>query len=597
MKIVMCTTPIRPVPTSYPPFGSMAIIQSLRRSGYDPYFYDIDGLRPTFEEVVGFFKEHQPDVVGVSAVVSTAYDYTKKLTMAIKQVCPSAKIVVGGNLAASAEILLRFCQVDVCGIAEGENVMVNLVKHWEQAGGKTDIAGLRQIMAIAFMDEQGEVEFTGYDVAIPATEFPQPDFTILEKYSKIEHFITDPMTRYDFAQDPRTHEPHRKGKMLASVITAKGCVARCTFCHRWDKGYRHWPVDQIISNIEHLVEHYNVGFIDFSDENFGSDRRKLDELIERLKGMDLLYKVAGVRCRTVDPEMLARLRDSGCVAMYYGMETGSDKMLDIMEKNAHLETNINAARWTYEAGMYTIYQLVLGMPGEDHKSIGETADFLSKITEFLPEPPHKRMSINFIQALPGTAVYEHARATGLIGSTLEAEEEYLIRISNIDAADDHRMLNFTPHDYFTVQSWRPRIIFQTETNWYRKRGWKRATEQAATSGPSIDDPESIEEEYSRGGYFNLGRQMVKSPMFYRVISTPPFYPVRLVYPALHVLLHNVRLLPPRKMIGYSMEFLLRKFIKRPGMKDRRSLRQVMKDQTPAPLTKSQKSMQPMRDGR
>ena len=109
MKIVICTTPIRPEPTPYPPFGSIALIQSLRLAGYDPYFYDIDGLRPTFEEVSQFFRDEAPDVVGISAVVSTAYAYTKKLASEIKAACPQAKIVVGGNLAASAEILLRFC--------------------------------------------------------------------------------------------------------------------------------------------------------------------------------------------------------------------------------------------------------------------------------------------------------------------------------------------------------------------------------------------------------------------------------------------------------------------------------------------------------
>ena len=69
MKIIMCTTPIRPVPTSYPPFGSLAVIQSLQRAGYSPRFFDIDGLRPSFDEVVEHLRREQPDVVGISGVV------------------------------------------------------------------------------------------------------------------------------------------------------------------------------------------------------------------------------------------------------------------------------------------------------------------------------------------------------------------------------------------------------------------------------------------------------------------------------------------------------------------------------------------------
>ena len=55
MKITLCTTPIRPVPSGFPPFGSMALIQSLRQAGQNPIFFDMDGLRPSFEGVLERF--------------------------------------------------------------------------------------------------------------------------------------------------------------------------------------------------------------------------------------------------------------------------------------------------------------------------------------------------------------------------------------------------------------------------------------------------------------------------------------------------------------------------------------------------------------
>ena len=598
MKIIICTTPIRPEPTSYPPFGSMALVQSLRSAGYDTYFYDIDGLRPNFEEVVQFFKNQAPDVVGISAVVSTAYAYTKKLTRAIKEVSPHTKIVVGGNLAASSEILLKFCEVDVCGIGEGENVIVNLAKYWESHKTAHDVSQLRRVKGIAYLDEDGVMVFTGYDVPIRATEFIDPDWTILEQYSRIENFVTDPLNRYDFAQDPRSYEPHRRGKKMATVITAKGCVARCTFCHRWDRGYRHWSVEQIADTIKYLIDRYNVGFICCTDENFGSDRRKLDELIERIRPMDILYQVGGVRCRSVDPDLLRKLKDSGCVAMYYGMESGSPRILEVMEKNTEVQQNIDAARWTYEAGIYTIYQMVLGMPGEDHKTVAETRDFIKNITEFLPGPPTKRLSLNYIQALPGTAVYEYARDVGLIGKTLEDEEKYLISISDIDAADDSKFLNFTDYDYFTVQSWRPMIVFNAEANWFRKRNWKRASKvpRAALLNDYLPDTEA-DEDYNQGGYFNLGHSTIHHPLFFRFLSFPLCYPLRAMYPAAYVLAKDFRTLSKRRFLAYVWEYVQSKLKRRPGLKDFRSLRRVMKDRTPPPVTESEQSMVPLREGR
>lgn len=577
----------------------MVLIQSLRKAGYDPYFYDIDCLRPTFDEVVRFFEERAPDVVGISAVVSTAYAYTKRLVSAIKEVSPGTKVVVGGNLAASSEILLRLCRVDVCGIGEGERVIVNLANYWKNHPDAEDYSELRKIKGLAFLDEAGEVQFTGYDLPIPATEFYDHDYSILEQFCRIDTFITDPLDRYDFSQDPRTYQPHRRGKRMAIVNTAKGCVARCTFCHRWDRGYRHWPVDRIMENIRYLMDRYNVGFIGFGDENFGSDRRKLDELIEQLRPLDVLYKVGGVRVSSVDPDLLRRMKESGCVGVYYGMESGSPRILEIMEKNASLEQNINAARWTYEAGIYTVYQMVLAMPGEDHDTIAETAQFIKNVTEFLPEPPNKRLSINYIQALPGTPVYEYARKAGLIGKSLEEEEKYLLAISDTNAADDTKMLNFTEYDYLTVQSWRPRIVFDAESHWYKKRGWKSAPKMPPAAGLNAHLPNTeADEDYSRGGYFNLGHTFViRHPWFYRTLSSPMGYPLRVLYPAAFVLAKDFKRMPKRTCLAHIWRFFWRKIKTPKGLKDFRSLRRVMKEQTPPASTQSEQSMQPLRDGR
>lgn len=395
MKIVICTTPIRPIPTEFPPLGSMAVIQALQGAGYDPVFIDIDGLRPSFSEVIERFRREAPDVVGVSAVVSTAYAYTKQLCLALRRALPGVKIVVGGNLAASAELLLRLCGVDVCVIGEGERVIVNLANYFEDHRDRPLDDALEKIKGVTFLDRAGEVVFTGYEVAIPASELLDPDYSILEQSSSIGNFIIDPFTRGDFARDPRSREPHRAGKKMGMVVSTKGCVARCTFCHRWDKGFRQILPEKVIERIRYLMDRYDVGFIQFGDENFGSDRRATDELICLIKPLDILWKVGGVRARSIDLDLLKRMHDAGCVALYYGFETGSPDILKVMEKNLDLSHNYNAAQWTREAGLFTIYQLVLGMPGESSRTIAETTEMVKRLTEILPEPPQNYLSLNY----------------------------------------------------------------------------------------------------------------------------------------------------------------------------------------------------------
>ena len=588
MKIVICTTPIRPVPTDFPPFGSLAVIQSLRQAGFEATFYDIDGLRPSFPEVIETLRREAPEIIGISAVVSTVYGYVKKLCRELKKVLPESKIVLGGNLAASAELLHRYCGVDVCVIGEGEQVIANLIRHYEQNGLRGDSTALSNIPGLTYLTPSGEMVFTGYEERIPASEFSDPDFSILERYSKIENFITDPFGRWDFAQDPRSRQPHRTGKRMGTVISTKGCVARCTFCHRWDRGFRQIPPEKVIGRIRYLMERYNVGFVMFGDENFGSDLKALDKSIERIRPLDILWQVAGVRARTIDPERLKRMREAGCVALYYGFETGSPKMLQIMEKSLALSHNLKAALATHEAGLFTVYQLVLGMPGETPQTISETIDMVKKITEFLPEPPFQYLSINYIQALPGTPVYEYASAKGLIRPGLENEDAYLTSISDVNAGDDTKFLNFTAYPTLTVQSWRARLLYEATEHWYRvrRRGLLPKTV------PLTQQKSGGFKEYQKGGYFNRHSFQRNPP----VLSF--FFHVRWLPIGLWTLASIFRRSPRKVFFRHLGEWILWHFRRhRPSLEPTRSLRQVMKELAPVPETASEQAMMPLRLGR
>ena len=132
------------------------------------------------------------------------------------------------------------------------------------------------------------------------------------------------------------------------------------------------------------------------------------------------------------------------------------------------DTVFSAAKWTYEAGLYTTYGMVFAMPGECPETVQETVDFLKEVTEFLPDPPYGRLSINRLEALPGTPVYEYGKALGLIGRTPEDEEKYLLHISDTSGGDSGKQLNFTDYHDFVVQAWRRLMWFDSMHNWYKK---------------------------------------------------------------------------------------------------------------------------------
>ena len=257
MKIAICTTPIRPEATTYPPFGSMAVIQSLQKIGESVDLFDIDFHRFSYEEVENYFKQGKFKIVGISAVVSTAYINTKSISDVIRRVSPHTLIVCGGNLAASSEILLRKTDVDICVIGDGEitfRELVTIAKEQENFFENwRSNQFLNETKGLAFLDTAEQFIFTGFRHAPEAEDIESPDFSILDKSGSLDYFI------YPISLATKTSQEHQSEIWReTTVISAKGCVARCTFCHRFERGYRVRPIEQLKEHIQYLFDTHSV---------------------------------------------------------------------------------------------------------------------------------------------------------------------------------------------------------------------------------------------------------------------------------------------------------------------------------------------------
>ena len=469
MRGCICTTPIRPNPTDFPPLGSLAIIQSLREIGTQCDFYNIDFHRPDLASVSAYFKENQFDFVGISAVVSTAYAYTKSLSSLIKDVSPNTIQILGGNLGASAEVILRKTNIDFCVIGDGELIIRELINHHEKYKSRTNQSSeaLKRIKGLAFLDEE-EFIFTGYAAPLPAEHISYPDFRILEQDRSITHYL--PKNPWWAATNLYNEELNLSDRVSATVVATKGCVARCTFCHRWEKGFRAKSASGFEDHIKDLKESYGVSLITLGDENFGSDKKQTSEIARILHKHGMTWKVAGVRARTIDLETLMSWKMQGCVDVVFGIESGSQTMLDVMQKNATVEINSNALKWTAEAGLDTVLQIVIAMPGECDRTIHETRDFIISHLMYLRcinGLPSNSLSINYAQALPGTALYEYALQRGMIERSLDGEENYLLKISDIDAYSTDHFVNYTKQPLLKVLMWRYIITAPADAHYIR----------------------------------------------------------------------------------------------------------------------------------
>ena len=250
---------------------------------------------------------------------------------------------------------------------------------------------------------------TPYAKSIEAGEIYDIDWSIMEENGQLDFYIqpsSSSAAMNQFGHDPKYNEPHRKTKSTFVFVTSKGCVAKCSFCHRWDTGIRFIPVPILMKRIDYFIEKHNVGFIQFGDENFGSDKKWLNEFLIAIKPRDLIWTVGGMRARTVSNDLLRNMKDAGCCRVSYGLESGSQAMLDVMDKVTSVEQNYNAIKWTVENNLATCLQFVIAMPGETPESIRETAEFACFYAELSPEIDPNNAGINFAQALPGTPLNE-----------------------------------------------------------------------------------------------------------------------------------------------------------------------------------------------
>ena len=471
-KIIVVTTPIRPEPTQFPPIGSLSIISALKKADFNnTHFYNIDLLRPDYDQVIAHILSEKPEILAISAVVSTAYQYTKKLSLDIKKVLPNITIILGGNLGASAEVLLQKTGIDFVCIGEGEITMVDFVNCWLETNCKADF---ENVNGLAFLNDDGNLIITPYAKSLEAHQVYDIDWSILEDLNHMKFFVRpsedSDLLDITFSNHLKSTELQERAKTGVVLIASKGCVAKCTFCHRWDPGIRYIPVPILMKRVDYFIDKYNVGFIDFGDENFGSDHKWLAEFLKEIKKRDLIWRTSGIRVSTISLEWVKRMKDANCTSMYFGMESGSQRMLDVMGKVTTVEQNKNVVKWLPANGIDTCLQLILGMPGETPETIEETKEFANFYAQNSKKTDPNKLGLNFAQALPGTPLYEYARRKGLIGQSIEDEEKYLLQISDRDARDGETSINFTDFPRLLLDKWYFDLQNETRIAYIKKWG-------------------------------------------------------------------------------------------------------------------------------
>lgn len=394
MKILLINPPCR-LPTNIP-LGLGYIASIMRGKGYDVKILDINAFGYSRDQVTQIIKTEDFDIAGIGGLSST-YKYVKWLSKVLKGRNPDC-LIVAGNMVASAhpELLLNNSEVDIAVIGEGEITFREIISAVDKNSGFENVKG------IIYKENGGMIKQPGQDRIRDLDSLPFPAWDLF------------PMEIY---LNNSTQSPESFGMRQINVSSERGCSYDCIFCSQpFGKVVYTRSADSIISEIKELKARYGVQFINFSDDLFLLKKERVLDFCDKAVSQDLKVKwSASGRVNLVDDDLLSRMRKAGCVELSYGIESGSQAILDNLKKRVTVKQAEEAIRMTRNAGISVLGSLIFGIPGETRDTIKETLEFIKRT---------KLPTYRFFYATPypGTELYEIAKK---INRLPKDEDKYL----------------------------------------------------------------------------------------------------------------------------------------------------------------------------
>lgn len=198
---------------------------------------------------------------------------------------------------------------------------------------------------------------------------------------------------------------------IAHVLMSRGCAYHCAYCGVRTIGnrtVRYRNADNILRELLQLKEIYNIEGFSIVDDCFLTNKEKALEIIKKIKSANLIWSLAA-RIDQIDSEILYYLKESGCMEIKFGLETGSDEILKKMEKGITVEQAKKVINMVCDMGLTTKVFIISGLPGENDQTNQETIDFLNEMgTEKI-----KRISLLRFVPLPGSKIYDNPSNYGI----------------------------------------------------------------------------------------------------------------------------------------------------------------------------------------
>lgn len=377
---------------TFPPLGVLYIASVLKKDNHEVMVSIVDNKN--MKEELNRIEKFRPSVVGISIVSPTQMDLSGTLMKGLKPLLKDAYFVCGGTAATVFyEFILNNFHVDAIVKGEGEEAIRELIG---KIADKADISGVRGIV----YKVNGRV-ITNPDRGIvhnlDEIPFPARELIDFEKYLRPPGLLRGMWI-----------------KRSTAVMTSRGCPAHCIYCSSnliFGRTPRRRSVDNVISEIKHLIERYRVEAVWFSDDTFTLQKTWVMDFTRKLREERIDIKWGcQARVDTVDQEMLEEMKRTGCLQVDLGVESGSPDVLKALKKGSNPQMIEAAFRMIRKVGIRALATFMVGNPQEKHADIEMTSQLARRINSDFT-------IFFFTTAYPGTELFEMAKRNNWLKNT------------------------------------------------------------------------------------------------------------------------------------------------------------------------------------
>jgi radical SAM superfamily enzyme YgiQ (UPF0313 family) len=380
----------------FPPIGIMSLSSVLKRAGHEVRLYDQANPDTPNEVIVADVLRDRPDLIGLSFLSTTSYPYAKMLARALRAAAPGIRIAFGGVFATlNAELVKRqVSEVDFVCRGDGEQLILDLLDSLDDPSG---------VLGVTWQDRDGNLRHNPsrmLDRNLDQWPFPDRESLDLDFIESMPLDVPMVLSRDRFT----------------TMQTSRGCPWPCVFCDIpiFNEGkWRSRSPEHVVAELERL-EKDGYGAVYFVDDHFLLQPKRIEAICRgiREKGLTIQWGCEG-RVDSVCMDLFPAMAQANCRTLMFGIESGSQKILDRLKKEQTLAQTEIAVRAAKDAGIEIVHGFfVVGNPDETEADMVDTFRFAEKL-------PLDSFAFNRLCVYRGTPLWKEYIERGLVNDDVD----------------------------------------------------------------------------------------------------------------------------------------------------------------------------------